>query len=202
MGAFRSSDETRSIVMEPLCVFALNYHLGLAKKRDKLISLVGTMSSPVLEHAVAHAPHIHRFPPEIILEVLVMLLDDNSRNMIYPSHVCRLWRRLIIQSPSLWTCIVLGDDDEEEYDVVPYLVTVVERASGHPLSLSIGPNNELRKPSELLDDVTVMAGECRERIYGPHEWLLPEGVVDFRPFTQLRSLTLDSMQDLVRRGTS
>ncbi|CAA7269814.1 unnamed protein product [Cyclocybe aegerita] len=177
------------------------------------------------------APLIHRLPPEILLEVVSILLDKNSRNMIFPSHVCRLWRRLIIQSALLWTCIVLGD--RNEYGVSSYLLAVFERAREHPMSLSITPDNDQRDPYGLLEDVILMSPieckwrsisytsdkiedftfffkddidvshlevfsfTCRKRGYGSIEWDLPEGVVDFRPFTKLRSLTLDFTQRLV-----
>ncbi|CAA7269817.1 unnamed protein product [Cyclocybe aegerita] len=102
---------------------------------------------------------VENVPPEVLLELFSILLDDDSRNMIFPSHVCRLWRDLITQSSALWSCITLGDADESEENVFAFLKTCLQRAGAHPLSLSIHPDNDMMKPSALLKAVLQAAGK-------------------------------------------
>ncbi|CAA7269813.1 unnamed protein product [Cyclocybe aegerita] len=77
-----------------------------------------------------------------------------------PSHVCRLWGSLITQSSSLWTCIALGDHNEDEETVFAYLQTVIQRAGSRRLSLSINSDSNFLVAYELLKTVLKVAGRA------------------------------------------
>ncbi|CAA7269800.1 unnamed protein product [Cyclocybe aegerita] len=174
---------------------------------------------------------IQQVPPEVLLEVFSILVNNDSRNMVFPSHVCRLWRGLITESSSLWTCIALGHYNEDKEAVFAYLQTVVSRAGPRQLSLSIYPDSKFLTACELLKIVLKVAENaewcslcyesykidefvpyfdgsanvahvrslsliCRVRDFGIFELDLPGGVVDMQPFVQLRSLTLEFLQQV------
>ncbi|KAJ3515670.1 hypothetical protein NLJ89_g1606 [Agrocybe chaxingu] len=136
---------------------------------------------------------IQRVPPEVFLVIFSMLLDNDSRNMISPSQVCRLWRSLLTEMSALWTCIVLGDFDEDEEAVHAHLRTCIQRAGPRPLSLSINPNNDCMDPYTLLEAVLKVARKS--------EWIsisyVSSDITEFIPFfdgrfdlRQIRSLSL------------
>ncbi|CAA7269812.1 unnamed protein product [Cyclocybe aegerita] len=167
---------------------------------------------------------IHQLPPEVLLEVFSILLDNDSRNMVFPSHVCRLWRSLITESSWLWTSITLSDYNEDGETVPSYLNTIIQRAKTRRLSLRINSNELLKAvlkvagkaewcsisyiSDEIEDFIPFFDGSFNvahvrrlslsssRRGTGIFELDLLGGVVDMHPFKQLKSLTLDFPQEV------
>ncbi|CAA7268181.1 unnamed protein product [Cyclocybe aegerita] len=83
------------------------------------------------------ATGIRDVPPEILVETFSYLVDGDSRNLIFPSHVCRLWRDIILRDATLWTCIHLGDRDKPAAVALRFLKTCIQRARERSLSLFI-----------------------------------------------------------------
>ena len=98
---------------------------------------------------------IHRLPVEIITEIFLFclpVLSDSDRWTVTPSasqdqaplllcHVCSLWRRIALQTPALWTSLImelsLGDSLvvlERQSQVTPFWIA---QAGGHLVDLWI-----------------------------------------------------------------
>ncbi|CAA7259458.1 unnamed protein product [Cyclocybe aegerita] len=98
--------------------------------------------------------HIPTLPPDILLEVFRHLLedDDNSKGIIHPSHVCRLWRGTAVGSPSLWTRISVNryDNEAKEVAIIEFAETCTERANGCLMSLKVEAQNLSHSSKKLI----------------------------------------------------
>ncbi|KAJ3496193.1 hypothetical protein NLJ89_g10517 [Agrocybe chaxingu] len=153
---------------------------------------------------------IHRLPPEVLLEVFSILLDNHSRNMVFPSHVCRLWQSLITESSWLWTSIALSDYNEDGEIVPSYLNTIIQRANTPVLKVAGKAEwcSISYKSDEIEDFIPFFDGSFNvahvrrlslsssRRGTGIFELDLLGGVVDMHPFKQLKSRTLDFPQEV------
>ncbi|CAA7259464.1 unnamed protein product [Cyclocybe aegerita] len=99
----------------------------LLSKRDNLLRRIRGATCPAL-------------PPDVLLEVFHHLLNDDndSKTIIYPSHVCRLWRRTAIGAPFLWTQLLIGTSEEgKDAATVAYAATCAQRAGGRLMFLTM-----------------------------------------------------------------
>ncbi|KAM5542730.1 hypothetical protein V8D89_003691 [Ganoderma adspersum] len=97
-------------------------------------------------HNLAAAP-IHRFPTEVL--ELVFSHCWNDRKGLRLSHVCSLWRSIILGRPALWADAVtnwgpLVDKRQAVYDELPFIDALFSRSARHsrgikPLFHSFSP---------------------------------------------------------------
>ncbi|KAJ3505441.1 hypothetical protein NLJ89_g7413 [Agrocybe chaxingu] len=125
----------------------------LLSKRDKLLRCIRGAPSPAL-------------PLDVLLEVFYHLLDDSddSKTIIYPSHVSRLWRETAIGNPRLWTQILIGASQEgKDAATVAYAATCAQRAGGRLMSLTMAIRTTWPKsPSkDLLSSILEVTRSCR-----------------------------------------
>ncbi|KAJ3498031.1 hypothetical protein NLJ89_g10270 [Agrocybe chaxingu] len=120
----------------------------LLSKRDNLLRRIRGATCPVL-------------PPDVLLEVFHHLLsdDNDSKTIIYPSHVSRLWRRTAIGAPFLWTRLLIGASEEGKD-----AATCAQRAGGCLMSLTMVERTSWpRKPSskDFVLAVLEVTRSCR-----------------------------------------
>ncbi|KAG6335962.1 hypothetical protein ID866_3115 [Astraeus odoratus] len=86
--------------------------------------------------------------------------DDASINssefwppfQLLASHICRHWRNVALETPSLWNKIYISDDDSPPFDRV---TTYLQRSKSLPLDITIGwePSDYVEQLVELPEDV-------------------------------------------------
>ncbi|KAJ3500020.1 hypothetical protein NLJ89_g9978 [Agrocybe chaxingu] len=104
---------------------------------------------------------IRAVPPEILAETFSHLVNGDSRNLIFPSHVCRLWRDVILRDAALWTCIHLGDHDKPAAVALRFLKTCIQRAHERPFSLFINDCKKIMSMSGFMNSLVVLAHASR-----------------------------------------
>ncbi|EIW82812.1 hypothetical protein CONPUDRAFT_53327 [Coniophora puteana RWD-64-598 SS2] len=78
------------------------------------------------------ACHIGMLPVEILAEIFALDVTPNAGRAITLSHVCKFWRRLASENPTLWRTLVLSDRQPERK-----LQTWLERSSCNIHSLHL-----------------------------------------------------------------
>ncbi|KAG8780374.1 hypothetical protein FRC12_023124 [Ceratobasidium sp. 428] len=79
---------------------------------------------------------INSLPIEILSTILILVVQKGKNEICNLTLVCKLWRRITLQTPGCWSQIELpvGPDDYLAYSRVDLWA---KRAQSHPLSLSI-----------------------------------------------------------------
>ncbi|KAJ3515677.1 hypothetical protein NLJ89_g1609 [Agrocybe chaxingu] len=113
------------------------------------------------QHAFPTPTGIQSVPPEILAETFSHLVDGDSRNLIFPSHVCRLWRDVILREAALWTCIHIGDRNESVVVALRFLKTCKQRARERSLSLSINNRKKLMSMGSFKNTFAVLTRTIR-----------------------------------------
>ncbi|KZV72204.1 hypothetical protein PENSPDRAFT_683902 [Peniophora sp. CONT] len=96
----------------------------------------------------AAAPLIHRLPNDVFCEIFRVWADidhpaPDSLGFIRGSHVCQLWRAVMLDLPTLWADIICT------YRVASAVKTFLKRARDAPLVLDFGERHA-RKMVEML----------------------------------------------------
>lgn len=94
-------------------------------------------------------PLIHRFPPEILILIFKsasverdVYFFSTARIFVY-SHVCRYWRTTALSTPSLWTCIEVGQGSLE---------AICLRSASLPIRIISLSNSSLNRLDELYNE--------------------------------------------------
>ncbi|KAM5542093.1 hypothetical protein V8D89_004403 [Ganoderma adspersum] len=83
---------------------------------------------------------IHRLPAEILSRILVDSWQD--RKSLHLTHVCRIWRSLLLDTSQFWTVAIAGDEfrlpnDEKDCSDEEYLVAACIRSAPRSISLRL-----------------------------------------------------------------
>ncbi|KAJ3505437.1 hypothetical protein NLJ89_g7416 [Agrocybe chaxingu] len=99
-------------------------------------------------------PHIPTLPPDVLLEAFCHLLgdDNDSKTIVHPSTVCRLWHGTAVGSPFLWTLILVNHHDNEakEDAIVEIAETCTERANSCLITLKVEVQNLSHSSKNLI----------------------------------------------------
>ncbi|CAA7269830.1 unnamed protein product [Cyclocybe aegerita] len=96
---------------------------------------------------------VQSMPPELLSEVFPHLVNGDSRNLVWPSHVCRLWREALLREAALWRFICVGEKNEQKRVSLAYLKTCITRARSRLLSFSIKPHNEYMSSEAYFKEI-------------------------------------------------
>ena len=101
--------------------------------------------------------HINRIPLDILPLIPIHLSSQKDR--LRASFVCRHWRKTFLQHAELWSQLFLSKDEI-------YAKTLLERARGSALDLTVGP--------EVPDDIMTLLSSRTEQIrhlsFAGNEW--------------------------------
>ncbi|KAI1791597.1 hypothetical protein LXA43DRAFT_1140163 [Ganoderma leucocontextum] len=118
---------------------------------------------------------VHRLPPEILSRIFVEAWKD--RKSLRLTHVCRLWRSLLLDISQFWAVAIAGDEfrlskgDKEVSYAEEYLSAACLRSAPRNISLrlsSISPSGHAQL-IQHADRITSMQISCRTR--DRLEWL-------------------------------
>ncbi|KAJ7690157.1 hypothetical protein B0H14DRAFT_2280801, partial [Mycena olivaceomarginata] len=73
--------------------------LRLTRKCDEL-------AEHVHQHRAILAP-VRRVPPELVGEILALLLPSDNRPPWNLAHICRFWQHCVLGYPALWNSITI-----------------------------------------------------------------------------------------------
>ncbi|KAH8091699.1 hypothetical protein BXZ70DRAFT_476761 [Cristinia sonorae] len=138
-------------------------------------------------------PPISRLPVEVLADIFRWCLPDTATvftprrrlSWISVTHVCRYWRDVALQTPTLWTAIPVGQGS------VPFAKEFLARSRRSPLRIYITVNVALRKWASISRSISQELGRVKQlTIFTPSSSLL--AFQDHAPpsFPSLRNLDL------------
>lgn len=84
----------------------------LDRRRDEMVLLQEEISSSQVALAKAISKrtyHFGKLPVEIAAAMFSMVLEDNHEYVVTLAQVCQNWRHTILDTPSFWSTLVLGN---------------------------------------------------------------------------------------------
>ncbi|KAJ7164660.1 hypothetical protein C8R43DRAFT_236366 [Mycena crocata] len=111
-------------------------------------------------------PHfIRRLPAEIVARIFVLGAEDDDMLAVAVSHVCRTWRSIALHTPSLWTRISLGPQEQMWRERV-------YRAKACPLHVQLVPWRTSRSGKIMARPLDVHTVQLCMHIVSPfiHRW--------------------------------
>ncbi|KAF8964173.1 hypothetical protein BDZ97DRAFT_914389 [Flammula alnicola] len=97
-------------------------------------------------YPIPHDHPINGLPVEILAFIFELGAEQDTFFPITVSHVCRDWRQIALQTPSLWRCITLGPEERMWRERI-------RRAHACPLDIQLLPSrwtrSGIRRPQDL-----------------------------------------------------
>ncbi|KAL1951483.1 hypothetical protein VTO73DRAFT_632 [Trametes versicolor] len=85
---------------------------NLDRRRDEMVLLqeeIATSQAAVAKAISKRTYHFGKLPVEIAAAMFSMVLEDNHAYVVTLAQVCQNWRHTILDTPSFWSTLVLGN---------------------------------------------------------------------------------------------
>ncbi|PIL29349.1 hypothetical protein GSI_09400 [Ganoderma sinense ZZ0214-1] len=85
------------------------------------------------------APIHAKLPPELLIRIFA-LVSPNRRDHIKLTHVCRLWRQLILKTPEFWEDMILASGQPKRPTDYSWMIKFIQHSMPLTYALNVGPN--------------------------------------------------------------